>query len=954
MFPPEDALRLLHELQVHQIELEMQNEELHGSQMDLETSMAQYFDLYDLAPVGYFTVSEMGLILEANLTAATLLGETRVALIQQPFQLLIFSADRDTYYEHRQELLQAGAAPAYELQMLKKDGTPFWVHFAATVVRAKGAPVFRIAISDITKRKHAEEAHQQAERFARGVLDGLSAHIAVVNEQGVIVAVNQAWLNFAARNGLKAEKAGVGVNYLQACETHASRFADEGLAFATFLRRVLSGSTPSFELEYACHGPAEQRWFVVRVTPFPGHDCKLAVVAHENVTTRKLAEQQLRASEERFKVLFETSRDALMILEPPAWKFTVGNLAALDLFKAKTQTEFIVCEPWELSPERQPDGRLSATKAKEMILTAMREGACDFEWTHRRFDGTEFPASVMLSKMAYGGKEVLQATVRDITERKQAEAEIQRSKAELTAIYDHTPIVMCLLDEDRRVVRVNRMGLQLANREAHEAVGTRSGELLGCIHSLADPRGCGYGPQCEDCRLRQIVQDTISTGSEHVGEEAELHLGQGRGQHHSVIVHTARLEIEGQTRVLLCVEDITDRKNLEEQFRQAQKMDAVGQLAGGVAHDFNNIIASTMMHLGLLRTNPNLDIEIRNDLKELEVQSQRAATLTRQLLAFGRRSVMVVRAQDLNEIVTNLLKMLRRLIGEDIEVQFEAKRGLPHVTVDAGMMEQVLVNLAVNARDAMSDGGTITLTLHTVEVTTADLAAKPNRRPGQFVCLTVTDTGCGMDEATLQRIFEPFFTTKAVGKGTGLGLATVYGIVAQHQGWINVESQIGHGTTFRIFIPATQTASLELEAAPTAPPIVGGPETLLVVEDEQHLRRIASQRLRQLGYRVLEAANGHDALAQWEAHGQQVDLLLTDMVMPGGLNGLDLAEQLQKTKPDLKVIITSGYSTSLNQSSMTIRPGIVFLPKPYDSVDLAKTVRTCLDGKQGVHLTGLE
>jgi PAS domain S-box-containing protein len=393
------------------------------------------------------------------------------------------------------------------------------------------------------------------------------------------------------------------------------------------------------------------------------------------------------------------------------------------------------------------------------------------------------------------------------------------------------------------------------------------------------------------------------------------------------------------------IKDITERKHLEEQFRQAKKMDAIGQLAGGVAHDFNNIIAATMMHLGLLRTNPCLDKDTQNDLKELEVQSNRAATLTRQLLAFGRRSMLDVKVQDMNEIVTNLLKMLRRLIGEDIDVQFNGKGGLPRVAVDTGMMEQVVMNLAVNARDAMPKGGQITIVTQTVEVTAADLVTHLDWKPGRFVCLSVADTGCGMDEETLKRIFEPFFTTKEVGKGTGLGLATVHGIVAQHQGWVDVESVVGQGTTFRIFIPAVQSETAEVDATQLPHPIPGGNETLLLVEDEQTLRRVASLRLRQLGYRVLEVRNGPEALLQWESNGSQVDLLFTDMVMPGGMSGLDLAEQLRKIKPELKVIISSGYSSSLAQLGVRNKAGMVFLPKPYNSEDLAQTVRNCLDGK---------
>jgi PAS domain S-box-containing protein len=391
--------------------------------------------------------------------------------------------------------------------------------------------------------------------------------------------------------------------------------------------------------------------------------------------------------------------------------------------------------------------------------------------------------------------------------------------------------------------------------------------------------------------------------------------------------------------------DVTERRQLESQLRQAQKLESVGQLAGGVAHDFNNILAAIMMHLSLLHQNPSLDEETTEAIKELEVETKRAANLTRQLLMFSRRSIMQPRVVDLNELVQNLLKMLRRLLGENIAITFDSQNELPAVEVDVGMIEQVLMNFAVNARDAMPRGGSLTITTGVVELDEAAVLLHSERRPGRFVTLTVIDTGVGMEEGTLKRIFEPFFTTKDVGKGTGLGLPTAHGIIKQHHGWIEVRSQPRRGTTFEVFLPAKILSRAAAETPPAMPPVVGGRGTLLLVEDEEIVRRPIGTYLRKLGYQVIEAANGNQAFSLWRQHRDRIDLLFTDMVMPEGVTGLELAEQLRTEKPQLKVIISSGYSTEISLQGVPSSAGYVYLPKPSPSAAIAAAVRDCLEKK---------
>jgi len=463
-------------------------------------------------------------------------------------------------------------------------------------------------------------------------------------------------------------------------------------------------------------------------------------------------------------------------------------------------------------------------------------------------------------------------------------------------------------------------------------------------HRLAEM--LGYAPEE---LLHRPVQDFIES-ADLPDHENQLRLGhQGQtSQFERRLRHKDGREywawVSGSP-LFAMLTDVTERRQLEAQLRQVQKLESIGQLAGGVAHDFNNILAAIMMHLSLLHQNPSLDEETTEALKELEVETKRAANLTRQLLMFSRRSVMQPRIVDVNEVVQNLLKMLRRLLGENIAITFESKPELPAVEADVGMIEQVLLNLAVNARDAMPKGGRLTIVTNTVELDDEAVKQNSERRAGNFVSLAVTDTGQGMDEGTLKRIFEPFFTTKEVGKGTGLGLPTAYGIIKQHQGWIEVHSQSGCGSTFEVFLPAKVQLPEAVEPPTIRESAPGGRGTLLLVEDEEIVRRPIGIYLRKLGYQVIEAANGNQAFALWRQHHERIDLLYTDMVMPEGVTGLELAEKLKSEKPQLRVIISSGYSTEISMQGVPIQSGFIYLPKPSASALIASTIRDCLEKK---------
>jgi signal transduction histidine kinase/ActR/RegA family two-component response regulator len=418
------------------------------------------------------------------------------------------------------------------------------------------------------------------------------------------------------------------------------------------------------------------------------------------------------------------------------------------------------------------------------------------------------------------------------------------------------------------------------------------------------------------------------------------------GRQVAVEVRTFPIKIRERALVLGVARDITDRKQLEAQLRQAQKMEGIGQLAGGVAHDFNNMLAVMRGNADLLLMDAEQHSPYTNEcLKHIAGAAERAASLTRQLLIFSRKQAMQSEPLVLNALVENLANMLKRVIREDIRLECRYANQLPFVQADPGMMEQVLLNLVVNARDAMPCGGQLLITTEGVSLGAAYARTNPEARAGEFVCLSVSDTGTGIAPEHLERVFEPFFTTKEPGKGTGLGLATVYGIVKQHQGWVEVSSRVGEGTTFKIFLPAIPPPD-EVAAAPMVQAkLRGGSETILLVEDEYSVRMIMRRVLETFKYKVHEATCAREALEVWSRHAGEISLLLTDIIMPEGVTGRDLAEQLRAAKPGLKVIFMSGYSAEVvgKDTEFFRRTRSYFLRKPCPTATLIQTVRKCLD-----------
>jgi PAS domain S-box-containing protein len=670
------------------------------------------------------------------------------------------------------------------------------------LVKQRGEPHIFGVFRDITERKQAEDALRESERFLRSTLDGLSANIALLDEQGKILLVNKAWREFAENNGILSLSAvSEGSNYLQICDSAFGESSEEAGPFAEGIRDVLSGVKKSYVLEYPCHSPDKKRWFVGRITPFPGDGPRRVVVAHEDITEHKLAEMELRESEERYRALVEISSESLLLRDNEG-KIVYANPSAITL--------------------------LHATKAENLV-----------------------------------GQNYLNLVHPD--DREESAERTQRSSMENRPVprREHR-----LIRLDDQIVHVESTGFPI-NYKGKQHV-------LGVFHDLT---------------ARKLAEE--------------------------------------------------EHKKVEAQFRQAQKMEAVGRLAGGVAHDFNNMLGVILGFTDLAITKLPADDPVKMYLDEVKTAAQRSADITRQLLAFARKQTIAPQVLELNDTIASMLKMLRRLIGEDIDLLWKPANDLWPVKMDPAQIDQVLANMMVNARDAIPGVGKITIETGKVEFDEHYCKAHVGFIPGRYVLLAVSDDGCGMDKETLAQLFEPFFTTKEVGKGTGLGMATIYGIVKQNNGFIYVYSEPGQGTSFKIYLPRQEPQEAASELPPKPAEVPTGTEIVLLVEDEKSLLKFARMLLEELGYTVLAAGSPREAIQLAKEYTNEIHLLMTDVVMPE-MSGRDLWEQLEASQPGLKCLFMSGYTANVIAHHGVLDDDLHFLQKPFSRAALATKMREAL------------
>jgi two-component system cell cycle sensor histidine kinase/response regulator CckA len=523
--------------------------------------------------------------------------------------------------------------------------------------------------------------------------------------------------------------------------------------------------------------------------------------------------------------------------------------------------------------------------------------------------------------------EVLEFAAREVAhviERLQAQEALRESEARYRLVVEGGAEAIAVIAEGK---------VLFANRRAGELAGLPPEELLG--------REAVDFVHPED---RELVRRTVAAllRGERAAEALEFRAIDASGKEHWVEVRPSAALWEGKEGVIVFLTDVSERKRLEEQYRQAQKMEGIGRLAGGMAHDFNNILTAIIGYASFALEELGEAHPAAPDIREILANAGRASELTRRLLALSRRTMLSPRALDLNELVLSLHRTLRRLLGEDIELVTLPGENLWAVRADPAQMEQVVLNLVVNARDAMPSGGKLTIETANVELDADYARGHLGVEPGQYVLLAVSDTGIGMSEEVKSHLFEPFFTTKEVGKGTGLGLATVYGIVKQHGGHIYVYSELGRGTTFKIYLPRHYGEAELLGRRDEEGFVPRGSETVLVVEDEPAVRVVEVRVLREQGYRVLEAANGVEAMRVALAHPGPIHLLVTDVVMPQ-MSGRELAERLRRIVPQLRVLYLSGYTDNAIVHHGVLDEGVAFLQKPFTASALARKVREVLD-----------
>jgi two-component system, cell cycle sensor histidine kinase and response regulator CckA len=657
------------------------------------------------------------------------------------------------------------------------------------------------------------------------------------------------------------------------------------------------------------------KYLRITISPFP----KGAIIVSQNVTDQTVAEEALRNSEERYRSLFDRVPAGLYRASATG-RFLDVNQALVQMLGFPDRESLLAINVADMYVHPEEFGGMMDRLDREATLR-------DVESRFYRFDGTTvwIKTSARAVRDAKHRVETLEGAVEDITERKLAEVALQKSEREKALILSSVLELVTYQDLSHRII--------WANRQTEETFGAGPGDLVGRkCHEVWQ----GNGNPCAQCPMGNILE----TGAPQVAEKttADGRVWAMRGYP----VRSEEGEIQGLVEVNL---DITGQKRAEEekqkiqaQLLQAQKMEAVGTLAGGVAHDFNNLLTAIQGCLDLAMLKIPDDGPVYRDLVEVQTASRRAADLTRQLLLFSRRHLSRLVSLQINGLMEDLLKMLHRLIGEDIEINTQPDQNLWNILADKGTIEQIIVNLSVNARDAMPNGGKLFLKTENVVLDEFYCRLVAEARPGEFIRLSIADTGAGMSREIRDRIFEPFFSTKGPGKGTGLGLSVVYGIVKQHNGWINVYSEPGQGTEFKIYFPAVFTPAEEKRGIPVDPAnLRGSGERILVVEDEPMVRDFSRRALEKHGYSVCAVSTAQEALTVFDAEGGRFDMIFTDVVLPD-TSGLAMIDRILKKKPSIKVVLTSGYTDTKSQWKSIREKGLHFLQKPYTLLDLLQTV----------------
>jgi len=922
----------------------------------LRDAEEQYRTMIEQAIPAIFRTTPEGAYLSVNPACARLCGyDTAAEMISSVHDIATqMYVDPARRVEFLRLMETQGEVRNFEFEIRRRDGTRAWISESSRAVQSPDGSIafYEGSAEDITERKRAEtERHAITE-----IIAGVSS---TSNLDELLGLIHQ-----SLRKVLYAENCFIALHNRETGLFHFPFFADEfdqppppqklGKTCTEYVFRTgrpMSISQKEFDQlaalgEVELVGTPSPSWLGAPLRT-PTDTIGVLVVQHYSdehayserdtefvasvgdqialAIQRKQAEDALRQSERRFRALIENSADILTLFDP-AGVITYSSPAAARLVGhdpedmiGRNVFEWVHPDDLERVTEHLAEA-LRNPGQPEFVRTQAR--AHDGSW--RMIEGT------LTNFLGVPGVEAIVANVRDITEQERAQEALNAAEGKFRTLVEQLPAIT-YISEPGPVGRWEYVSPQIETLLGFTPQDwmADAGTWWNCVH-----------PEDRE-RVAESEREIERTGKP-MRQEYRMLARDGRVLWFRDEAVLLRRTSAGTLVMQGVLYDITDQRRLEDQLRQAQKMEAVGRLAGGVAHDFNNLLMVIQGHTSLLSERLSDASTERRSLDQIQKSSERAASLTRQLLAFSRMQVMQPRVLDLNTVVADMGKMLRRLIGEHIELILRSDSHLGRVKADPGQIEQVLLNLVVNARDAMPGGGK--LVVETCNLALDEAAARriPSLQPGSYVVLSVSDTGIGMDPETQSHIFEPFFTTKEQGKGTGLGLATVYGIVQQSGGHITVYSQPGQGATFRLYFPPVEEPADRGSGIRPRPKIPKGSETILLAEDETEVRELAREALRRGGYAVLEARDGEEARRLAESYAGPIHLLVTDVVMPN-LGGPELASRLLEARPGIKVLYMSGYSEFISAGHVGLGPFTYFLQKPFSLELLGRKVREVLD-----------
>ena len=747
---------------------------------------------------------------------------------------------------------------------------------------------------DITERKRAERLFRESQEDYRTLFESMDEGFCTIE---VLFNENDEPVDFRFLEVNPAFEKQTGIQNARGRRVREIIPHLEEYWFATYGKIALTGEPARFENEAA----QLHRWYDVHAFRIGEPREKKVAIFFNDISERKQTEERLR----EYQRVVEGLEEMIVVVDRQ-YRYLIANSAFLN-FRAMSAKQVIGHFVEEVVGKD-----VFAETVKEKMDQCFLGKVVHYEFTDdspqlgtREFFVSYFPIA------GRSAVDRIACVLQDITERNWAEEELRKSEERFSKAFRNSPVAITIsTEEEGRYLDVNDAFLLMLGWQRRDVIGHTAAEL----HFWAEPLDRAE-------MVRQVKE------AEQVAK-LSIRYKTAKGETREAEVWAEPIELDGQRCVLAITRDVTEAQRLEAQFRQAQKMEAVGQLAGGVAHDFNNLLGVILGYTDLSLNLTAPESPVNRNLEQIKKASNRAVALTRQLLAFSRQQVVFPRVLDLNEVLQNLITMLRRLVSEEVAVSFRPAVPIGGINADPGQIEQILMNLVVNARDAMPNGGEIVIETGNAELDEHYVSLHPGSRAGQHVVLIVSDTGCGMDENVKSKIFEPFFTTKGVGKGTGLGLSTVYGIVKQNGGTIFVYSEPDNGTTFKIYFPAVALKAEHLTQPHERSQSRGGSETILVVEDDESLRELTARILQDAGYQVIDASDAENALDIVRTSQPHIDLLLTDVIMPGG-TGIELLEQAKALQPNLRSLFTSGYTGDLvSQRGGSIQEA-TFLEKPF-------------------------